>query len=228
VTDRRLYVAEPGYDNGPDLPPLSLIGGPSMPGKYHLLALVALGGGVTALAAAAAERMLDQPGVPVGATIRNTAGRTVGSLRVEDQGRHKVKITVSAHGLPVGYHGFHIHKKGICDPKSTDPATGSPFFSAGPHFDLGAHSHPRHSGDLPPLLVAADGTGHTTIVTDRFRLRQLLDNDGSSIIIHALPDNQANIPKRYGEPGGKTGPDAESRKTGDSGARIACGVISQR
>jgi Cu-Zn family superoxide dismutase len=199
-----------------------------MPGKYHLLAFVVLGGGATALAATAAEKMLDQPGILVGAVIRNTSGKNVGALRVEDQGRHKAKITISSRGLPPGYHGFHIHKKGICDPKSLDPATGSPFFSAGPHFDLDAHSHPKHSGDLPDLLVAADGTGHATVVTDRFRVRQLLDNDGSAIIIHALPDNQANIPKRYSEPGGKTGPDAESRKTGDSGARIACGVISKR
>jgi Cu-Zn family superoxide dismutase len=199
-----------------------------MPGKYHLLAVVALGGGVAALGATAAEKTLDQPGIPVGAVIRNTEGKTVGSLQVEGEGRHKSKLTVSVHGLPAGYHGFHIHKKGVCDPKSTDPKTGSPFFSAGPHFDLDTHSHPEHSGDLPDLLVGEDGTGHLTAVTDRFRMRQLLDRDGSAIIVHALPDNQANIPKRYGEPGGKTGPDAESRKTGDSGARIACGVISKR
>lgn len=198
-----------------------------MPGKHHLLAIFALGGGAAALGAAASGRMFDQPGVVVGADIRNVNGKDVGSLRVEDQGRHKTKITITSRGLPPGYHGFHIHKKGVCDPKSLDPATGSPFFSAGPHFDLDTHSHPDHSGDLPDLLVAGDGTGHTTVVTDRFRMRQLLDSDGSAIIIHALPDNQANIPKRYGE-AGKTGPDAESRKTGDSGARIACGVIAKR
>jgi Cu-Zn family superoxide dismutase len=199
-----------------------------MPGKHYLIAILALGAGATALGAAATGKILGEPPVPVGAVIRDTAGKMVGSLRVENQGRHKTEITVTAKGLPAGYHGFHVHKKGVCDAKSIDPKTGSPFFSAGPHFDLGSHSHPNHSGDLPALLIAADGTGHTTIVTDRFRMRQLLDADGSAIIIHKLPDNQANIPKRYGEPGGKTGPDAESRKTGDSGARIACGVISKR
>ena len=199
-----------------------------MPGKYHLIAIVGLGAGATALGAAATNKIIGDPAVPVGAVIRDAAGKTVGSLRVEDQGRHKTKIIVTAKGLTAGYHAFHVHKKGVCDAKSVDPKTGSPFFSAGPHFDLGSHSHPNHSGDLPPLLIGADGTGRATIVTDRFRVRQLLDADGSAIIIHALPDNQANIPKRYGEPGGKTGPDAESRKTGDSGARIACGVISKR
>lgn len=208
-------MVEYGYGNG-------------MPGKHHLIALVVLGAGVTTVGAAATGRLFGRSGVPVGAVIKDAAGKTVGSMRVEDQGRLKSKITVAAKGLPAGYHGFHIHKKGICDAKSIDPKTGSPFAGAGPHFDLGSHSHPDHSGDLPALLIAADGTGRTTIVTSRFRVRRLLDGDGSSIIIHALPDNQANIPKRYGEPGGKTGADAESRKTGDSGARIACGVISKR
>lgn len=198
-----------------------------MPGKHHLLAVVALGGGATALGAVAAEQMLGQPGMPGGAVIKSAEGKTVGSLRVEDSGRHKSKVTISVKGLPAGYHGLHFHKKGICDARSIDPKTGSPFFSAGPHFDLASHSHPNHSGDLPDLLIAEDGTGHATITTDRFRLRQLLDSEGRAIIIHALPDNQANIPKRY-QANGKAGPDTESHRTGDSGARIACGVITKR
>lgn len=197
-----------------------------MPGKYHLLAIFALGGGATALGTAAVERVLDQPGIVVGAILKTAEGKNAGSLRVEDEGR-RTRLTVIARGLRPGYHGFHIHKKGVCDPRSRDPATGSPFFSAGPHFDLGEHAHPRHSGDLPPLLVAADGTGRATVDTDRFRVRQLLDRDGSAIVVHALPDNQANIPARYSA-AGRPGPDAESHKTGDSGARIACGVITKR
>lgn len=196
-----------------------------MPGKYHLLAIFTVGG-AAAFGAVAAARLHDQPGI-VGAVIRNAEGKDVGSLHVEDQGHHQTKITVVSHGLPPGYHGLHIHQKGVCDPKSLDPATNSPFYSAGPHFDLDQHSHPQHSGDLPDLLVAGDGTGHAAVVTDRFGVRQLLDHDGSAIVIHALPDNLANIPKRYAA-AGKPGPDAESLRAGDSGARIACGVISQR
>jgi Cu-Zn family superoxide dismutase len=56
-------------------------------------------------------------------------------------------------------------------------------------------------------------------------VRQLLDRDGSSVVIHALPDNKANIPPRYRQAGGAPGPDAETRKAGDSGRRVACGVI---
>lgn len=192
-----------------------------MAGKYHLLAVVALGAGATALGAAVAERMTaaDQRGEAV---IKDVDGKNVGTLRVEEQDG-RTRITVTSQGLPPGYHGFHIHAKGVCDPKSKDPATGSPFFSAGPHFDLDAHSHPAHSGDLPPLLVNGDGTGSATVTTDRFRLAQLFTHGGSAIVIHAAPDNQANIPKRYAA----SGPDAETLKTGDSGARIACGVITK-
>ncbi|HEV7931424.1 MAG TPA: superoxide dismutase family protein [Actinomadura sp.] len=200
-----------------------------MPGKIHLALVVTLGAGAAALGVAgAAEAMLRQPGSPADAAIKDTNGKTVGSLRVEDVPSGKSKITVAVTGLPAGYHGFHVHAKGLCDPKSTDPATGSPFFSAGGHFNLGSGSHPDHSGDLPPLLVAADGSGSASSVTDRFRIEQLLDHDGSAIVIHARPDNQANIPDRYRQAGGKTGPDAETLKTGDSGGRIACGVITKR
>ncbi|MCW2901679.1 MAG: Cu/Zn superoxide dismutase-like protein [Streptosporangiaceae bacterium] len=200
-----------------------------MPGKIHLALVGTLGAGAAALGiAGTAKAMLGQPGAPAGAVIKSADGKTVGSLRVEDAPSGKSKITVTVAGLPAGYHGFHVHAKGICDPSSTDPATGSPFFSAGGHFNLGSGSHPAHSGDLPPLLVGADGTGSASSVTDRFRVRQLLDPDGSAIMIHARPDNQANIPDRYRQADGKTGPDAETLKTGDSGGRTACGVITRR
>jgi Cu-Zn family superoxide dismutase len=188
-----------------------------MAARHHLLAVAAL----VALGAGAAERLTRDAGGR--AVIKDADGKNVGSLSVEEEDG-RTKLTVTSQDLPPGYHGFHIHAKGVCDPRSKDPKTGSPFFSAGPHFDLASHEHPAHSGDLPDLLVTGDGKGHAEAETDRFRLNQLLDSDGSAIIIHALPDNQANIPNRYT----KSGPDAETRKTGDSGARLACGVITAR
>jgi hypothetical protein len=59
-------------------------------------------------------------------------------------------------------------------------------------------SHPEHTGDMPVLLVNSDGTGEAGFKTDRFALKNLFDEDGSAIIVHALPDNYANIPERYG------------------------------
>ncbi|MGP3959158.1 superoxide dismutase family protein [Nonomuraea sp. 3N208] len=198
-----------------------------MPGKIHLALAVMLGAGTAGLAVAGTEEvMLGQPAAK--AAIKNADGKSVGSLRMEQGDSTTSKITVAVSGLPAGYHGFHVHTKGVCDPRSTDPSTGSPFFSAGGHFNLGSGTHPDHSGDLPALLVSPEGTGNATTATDRFRVKQLFDGDGSAIIIHAGRDNQANIPDRYRRTDGKAGPDDETLKTGDSGGRIACGVIKER
>ncbi|MEV0753800.1 superoxide dismutase family protein [Streptosporangium sp. NPDC050280] len=170
-----------------------------------------------------------RPQASAKAVIKNTAGKNVGSLSIVEQPDGKSKLTITVGGLSAGYHGFHVHMKGVCDPKSIDPVTGSPFASAGPHFTIPPVKHSNHSGDLPNLLVAADGTGAATVVTDRFKVGQLFDGDGSAIVIHALPDNHSNIPDRYSHPADPTpgtGPDAETLKAGDSGGRIACGVIT--
>ncbi|MER5426422.1 superoxide dismutase family protein [Streptosporangium roseum] len=216
--------------------------------RSHLALALVLGAGATGVDAAAAASPTPAPspsvpaspsspsapaspsgpaGASASATIKDAKGDSVGLLRIDARNNGKSRIRVVVRGLPPGYHGIHFHNKGVCDPKSTDPATGSPFFSAGVHFNLGSDPHPNHSGDLPGLLVGKDGVGRATVVTDRFRVRQLFDGDGSSIIVHSRPDNQANVPKRYGLEDGRTGPDAETLKTGDSGARIACGVIAE-
>jgi Cu-Zn family superoxide dismutase len=193
-----------------------------MPGKIYTLAIVALSAGMATLGVEAATT---DPSAR--AIIKDTKGANVGELRIDEDNGHP-KLTITALGLPPGFHGFHIHAKGVCDPRSKDPATGGPFFSAGPHFNLHRNRHPNHSGDLPDLLIGSDGKGGATIEADRFQVNQLFDRDGSAIVIHALPDNKANIPKRFSHEGGGTGPDAESLKAGDSGARIACGVITKR
>jgi Cu-Zn family superoxide dismutase len=159
------------------------------------------------------------------AALKNAAGQQVGTFRVEDEEEGGTEVSITATGLPPGFHGMHIHGKGVCDPRSTDPATGSPFFSAGSHW--GGGSHPDHAGDLPDLLVGKDGTAKAGYMTDRFAVRQLLTPEGTSVIIHSKPDNNANVPDRY-KVGGKAGPDAETLKAGDSGTRLACGVIKAR
>lgn len=162
------------------------------------------------------------------AVIKDVNGKTVGLLRILGGNSDRARIMVAVRDLPPGQHGFHIHSQGVCDPTATDPKTKSPFQSAGPHFDLDSHSHPSHSGDLPDLMVGEDGTGRASVMTDRFQVQQLFDQDGSAIIVHTLPDNHANIPDRYKNEQGEPGPDAETLKTGDSGGRIACGVITRR
>jgi len=156
---------------------------------------------ITEVRAAAVARLQDVNGVAAG---------TVSFTQVN------ANVIVVAHvvGLPPGFHGFHIHAVGLCDPTGE-----TPFASAGPHHNPGGHQHADHAGDLPSLLVLETGAGDLTAVTDRFSVAELLDSDGSAVIIHANADNFANIPERYGVP------DEQTLATGDSGGRIACGVV---
>ena len=135
-------------------------------------------------------------------------GRAVGraTLTADSAG---VDLAFEVRGLPPGPHGVHIHAAGLCERPD--------FLSAGSHLDDGHHQHGRlnpagwHLGDLPNLVVGADGSARVRLrVGSRnngFSLRTLLDRDGSAIIIHADPDD------------GQTDP------TGRSGARIACGIL---
>ena len=194
------------------------------------LALAALGLTTTGAAAPAgdAPRTGEQPRVIAGAVIKGAKGKTLGTFQLEAYGRGKSRVTVHVRGLTPGFHGVHLHGTGVCDPKSIDPATGSPFASAGDHLGHGKTLRHPAIGDFPPLLVNSDGTAYMTVVIDRIPRRRLADRDGSAVIIHAKPDNLAHIPDRYTHPEDSTGtkgPDEASRRTGDAGARVGCGVI---
>jgi superoxide dismutase, Cu-Zn family len=115
------------------------------------------------------------------------------------------------------FHGFHVHEIGECVP---------PFTSAGGHFSPGDVPHGKHAGDMPSLLVNEDGTAELEFETDRFSISDLFDASGSAVIVHAGRDNFANIPTRYhSHTEGTLGPDSATLATGDSGARVACGVV---
>ena len=60
--------------------------------------------------------------------------------------------------------------------------------------------------------------------SDRYDVESLFDADGSAFIVHAAPDNYANISTRYSA-AGVPGPDAATLATGDAGGRVLCGVI---
>src|SRR3954468_8927091 len=148
-------------------------------------------------------------------TLRNAAGTVVGHAWFSQRRRGgRVEMLVRVHGLAPGFHGFHIHTTGRCD------APG--FMTAGGHLNPTGAAHPAHAGDLPSLLVNADGTGELAVTTDRFSIVDLSDADGSAVIVHSGPDNFANVPPRYGTPG------QETLNTGDSGTRVACGVVHRR
>jgi Cu-Zn family superoxide dismutase len=123
-----------------------------------------------------------------------------------------IRIVLEAKGLPPGEKGVHVHMVGKCDPPD--------FSSAGDHFNPQDKSHGLlnsagpHAGDLPNITIAANGTGRLETFTERVSLgtgpKSLLDDDGSAVIIHAAADDFTT------DPSGNTGP------------RIACGVIVKK
>ena len=164
------------------------------------------------------------------ARLKDVEGDFVGWVRFEAQKGGVVEVEANVDGVkpPGEFHGFHLHTTGKCDPDAVDPATDEvvPFFSAGGHFNPTSEIHGEHAGDFPVLLVMKNGQAHEKFKTDRFRLSQLFDKDGSAVIIHAGRDNYANIPDRYhSHEFDVFGPDELTKATGDAGDRFACGVV---
>jgi Cu-Zn family superoxide dismutase len=147
------------------------------------------------------------------APLVNAGGQEVGELTLRDAPGQAVTIDGELRGLPAGTHGIHFHAVGQCD------AAGQ-FASAGAHFNPAARKHGLesaegpHAGDLPNLVVGADGRATVRMTTPRVTLGReaasVLDSDGSALVVHAAADDQRTDP------------------SGDSGARIACGVITAR
>jgi Cu-Zn family superoxide dismutase len=131
------------------------------------------------------------------AVIKDPGGKTVGTS-VLTQTAQGVAMVVEVSQLPPGSHGIHVHAIGKCDPPD--------FKTAGGHFNLHAKKHGlkspegAHAGDLPNLVVGA--------TLDLGNPSSLLNPNGTSIIIHANADDEMTDP------------------TGNSGDRIACGIIT--
>jgi len=146
------------------------------------------------------------------AEMRNAEDQVVANVSItEDNGT--LRISVEARDLPPGFHGFHIHAVGACEPPDFESAEG--------HFNPDDVDHPGHAGDLPNLLVMEDGTAMMLVASDRMTVADLLEGDGTAFIIHANRDNHAHIPERYADE-----PDEETMATGDAGDRLACGVLT--
>jgi superoxide dismutase, Cu-Zn family len=148
------------------------------------------------------------------AELRDTQGQMVGNATLVGSGEGGVKVQVSVNSFTsaaAGEHGIHIHAVGKCE------APG--FTTAGGHFNPSSRKHglnsPEgpHAGDMPNLVMNANGsaTYETTvsnITLDSGGANSIFDADGSAIVIHAGPDDMMTDP------------------AGNSGARIACGVLT--
>jgi Cu-Zn family superoxide dismutase len=160
------------------------------------------------------------------AVVRDINNVSLGVIAIQGTRGGSLVIAGRLSGLTPGFHGFHIHAVGICDPAATDPAGNPvPFGTAGGHLNPAGAGHGHHAGDLPLLLVLADRSVRAAAESDAVTFADIFDADRSAFIIHAAPDNYANIPTRYVSGTNPPGPDAATLTTGDSGGRVACGVI---
>jgi superoxide dismutase, Cu-Zn family len=145
------------------------------------------------------------------ASLADSTGARVGVATFSDSAGSGW-LAVSVTGLAPGPHGMHIHESGTC--------TTPDFKSAGGHFNPDAKKHGTlnpegpHAGDLPNLLVEEDGSADTTLAVAKGLLAEgptsMLGTQQRSLVIHADPDDE------------KTDP------SGNSGARVVCGVIEPR
>jgi Cu-Zn family superoxide dismutase len=144
--------------------------------------------------------------------IMNALGAPIGTVRAW-QTAGGVTFRVDAAGLPHGVHGIHVHSVGRCDPPD--------FQTAGAHWNPAAKKHGfdnpagPHAGDMHNVEVAANGALGSTITLPGASLTAppgtpgaLIDADGASLVIHAAADDYTTDP------------------SGNSGARIACAVLT--
>lgn len=163
----------------------------------------------TSMAFAAEEPMITAEAV---ASIINNGGVEIGSAEFK-QGSRGILMTLSVRDLPPGKHGMHFHSVGDCTPLETFAAgSGHIMPKMLPHGFF--HPDGPHAGNLPNLVVAADGTAEIEIYTNMLMLDQgdgkVLDEDGSTLMIHANQDDHFTQP------------------IGGSGGRIGCGIIEAK
>lgn len=147
---------------------------------------------------------------PVDVTIKASDGTEVGTAKLVQKGKN-VEVKLDITNLPDGIHGIHIHAKAACDAPD--------FKTAGGHFNPTGKQHGfenpngHHLGDFPQNLeVGMDRHLRMSetlkdVSLDPNAPNSLTANGGTSIIIHAKQDDMRTDP------------------SGDSGNRIACGVI---
>ncbi|UJF35203.1 superoxide dismutase family protein [Paenibacillus hexagrammi] len=169
--------------------------------------LFTLSGCQSANMAASAEAAA--PPSVVNVAIVGTAGKQIGTAKLQ-QVAEGVRIQLEVTGLKPGVHGFHIHEKGVCEAPD--------FTSAGGHLNPLHKQHgfknPKgpHAGDLPNLTVDSQGNGRMDVISKEVVLlpdkpNSLFKPGGTSLVIHEQPDDMVSDP------------------AGNSGKRVACGVV---
>jgi Cu-Zn family superoxide dismutase len=161
-----------------------------------------------------AERLATQVAPPEGvggpvvamSQIMNRDGLQVGAASFQ-AAPNGTLVRISFAGVEPGPKGFHVHETGVCQ---------GDFQSAGSHFDSGTgahgfwHAQGPHAGDFPNVHVPESGDITVAYFSERLKMDDaVFDADGSALVLHAKPD------------------DYRSQPSGESGDRIACGVIER-
>ncbi|HEY6815353.1 MAG TPA: superoxide dismutase family protein [Croceibacterium sp.] len=163
-----------------------------------------------AAALAGCQTVDEQPTARLGqATLKLASGLPAGNAQLLASG-NEVNISIAALGISPGVHGVHLHTTGSCEAPE--------FTSAGGHLNPGGRQHGSanpagsHLGDIPNLTAGSNGAGTVSVTLPGSRdevLAQLFDADGTAVVIHAGADDYRTDP------------------SGNSGGRIACGVLTR-
>jgi superoxide dismutase, Cu-Zn family len=144
------------------------------------------------------------------AEVKPTQGNTLAGKVEFRQSGSEVRVKVDLVGMaPNSEHGFHVHERGDCSAPDG--------MSAGGHFNPEGVAHgtfsrpPHHAGDLPNLKADDKGEVHTTFEVTYLSVGSGgTDVVGRSVVVHRDPD------------------DYKSQPAGNSGPRLACGVIVEK
>ena len=142
------------------------------------------------------------------ATLAATAGNaTAGTVTFAQKG-DKVTVSAQVSGLAPGAHGIHVHEKGDCSAADGMSAGGHFNPTGKPHGDPASLDH--HSGDMP--MLQADASGNATLTAELSGISigsGATDIVGKAVVVHKDAD------------------DYKTQPAGNSGARVACGVINK-
>jgi Cu-Zn family superoxide dismutase len=163
-----------------------------------------------ATALAGCQTIDEVPNERIGqATLRLASGLPGGTAQLLASG-DQINISIAVTGLAPGVHGVHLHMTGSCEAPD--------FTSAGGHLNPGGHQHGTsnpagaHLGDLPNVTVGSTGSGSVSATLSGPHeeiLAQVFDGDGTAVVVHAGADDYRTDP------------------SGNSGGRIACGVLTR-